>query len=69
MFIKPVTFRIVSAILSVAIGSTLLLAKAHFSNEYRIATTSDAIVLPVAEVIGDRAAASLAATAAESRVN
>jgi len=69
MFVKPVTFRIVSAVLSVAIGSTLLLAKAHFSNEYRVATRGDAIVLPVGEVIGDRAAASMAAAPTGVRVN
>jgi len=69
MFVKPATFRVVSAVLSVAIGSTLLLAKAHFSNEYRLAVRADAIVLPVAEVVGDRAAALLAAAPADSRVN
>jgi len=64
------TIRLVSAALAVAIGTTLVLAKAHYSDEYsRLATRSDVIVLPVAEVIGDRAAASLAATMTDQRTN
>jgi hypothetical protein len=65
---KPI--RLVSAALAVAIGSTLWLAKAHFSDEYaRLTARHDVVVLPVAEVIGARPATRLAATANEQRAN
>jgi hypothetical protein len=52
------------------VGATLVLAKVHLSDEYtRLTARSDVIVLPVAEVIGERAATSLAATASEQRAN
>jgi hypothetical protein len=64
------TARLVSAALAVAMGTALVLAKAHFNDEYtRITAHHDVIVLPVAEVIGDRAAAKLAATAIDQRAN
>ena len=63
------TVRLVSAALAVFIGVTLVLGKAHFSDEYaRLAARGDVIVLPVAEVIGERPA-SLAATPVERRAN
>jgi hypothetical protein len=64
------TLRLVSAAMAVFMGATLVLAKAHFSDEYtRLTARSDVIVLPVAEVIGERPATSLAANASESRAN
>jgi len=64
------TVRLVSAALAVFVGATLVLAKAHYSDEYtRLATRGDVIVLPVAEVIGDRASATLAATITDQRSN
>jgi len=70
MFQTPATFRVVIAVLSVAIGTTLMLAKVYFSEEYtRLTTHRDVIVLPVAEVIGERPATSLAAAAGEQRAN
>jgi hypothetical protein len=70
MYATSKSVRLVSAALAVAIGATLVLAKAHFTEEYaRLAMRGDVVVLPVAEVIGDRAAAHLAATASEQRAN
>lgn len=70
MYATSRTVRLVSASLAVFVGATLVLAKAHYSDEYnRLATRGDVIVLPVAEVIGDRASASLAATITEQRAN
>jgi hypothetical protein len=64
------TVRLVSAAMAVFVGATLVLAKVHFSDEYtRLTTRTDVIVLPVAEVIGERPATSLAATASEQRAN
>jgi len=64
------TVRFVSAAMAVFVGATLVLAKAHFSDEYtRMTRHDDVIVLPVAEVIGERPATSLAATASDSRAN
>jgi len=57
------TVRLVSAALAVFVGATLVLAKAHYSDEYtRLTARSDVIVLPVAEVIGERSATNIAAT-------
>lgn len=62
--------RFFSAAMAVFVGSTLVLAKLHFSDEYtRLTTRGDVIVLPVVEVIGERPATSLAATASEQRAN
>jgi hypothetical protein len=64
------TVRLVSAALAVFVGATLVMTKAHFSDEYtRLTTRSDVIVLPVAEVIGERPATNLAATPSEQRTN
>jgi hypothetical protein len=49
------TVRLFSATLAVLAGSMLVLAKAHFSDEFaRLATRHDAFVLPVVEVVGER---------------
>jgi hypothetical protein len=70
MFAPPATFRVVSAVLSVAIGTTLMLAKAHYSDEYnRLTSRGDVVVLPAAEVVGVRSVTSLAAAADDARVN
>jgi hypothetical protein len=46
------------------------MAKTHYSDEYsRLTARGDVIVLPVAEVIGERPATSLAATPSEQRAN
>jgi hypothetical protein len=64
------TVRLVSAAMAVFVGATLVMAKAHFSDEYtRLTTRTDVMVLPVVEVIGERPATSLAATASEQRAN
>jgi hypothetical protein len=64
------TVRFVSAAMAVFMGATLVLAKVHFSDEYtRLTTRTDVIVLPVAEVIGERPATSLAATPSQQRAN
>ncbi len=64
------TVRLVSAALAVFVGATLVLAKAHYSDEYtRLTARSDVIVLPVAEVIGERPATNIAATPSEQRAN
>jgi hypothetical protein len=70
MYAPSRTVRLVSAAMAAFVGATLVLAKVHLSDEYtRLTTRSDVIVLPVAEVIGERAATSLAATASEQRAN
>jgi hypothetical protein len=70
MYAPSRTVRLVSAALAAFIGATLVFAKVHFNDEYtRLATRGDVIVLPVAEVIGERASTSLAATAGDSRAN
>ena len=69
MYAPSNTVRLASAAMAAFIGATLLAAKVHFSDEYaRLATRGDVIVLPVAEVIGERPS-SLAATASDSRAN
>jgi len=63
------TVRLVSAAMAVFVGAALVLAKAHFSDEYtRLTAGSDVIVLPVAEVIGERPA-NLASTPSVQRAN
>jgi hypothetical protein len=70
MFQTPATFRVVVACLSFVIGTTLMLAKVHFSGEFaRLAAREAAVVLPVAEVVGERPATDLAAAPGASRVN
>jgi len=70
MYATSRTVRLASAAMAAFIGATLVLAKVHFNDEYaRLTTRSDVIVLPVAEVIGERAATNLAATPTESRAN
>ena len=70
MYAPSRTVRLVSAALALFIGVTLVLGKVHFSDEYntRLAARGNVIVLPVAEVIGERPA-SLAATPGDSRAN
>jgi hypothetical protein len=69
MYAPSRTVRLVSAALALSIGVTLVLGKVHFSDEYtRLAARGEVIVLPVAEVIGERPA-SVAATPGESRAN
>ena len=64
------TVRLVSAAMAAFVGATLVLAKAHFNDEYtRLTARSDVIVLPVAEVLGERPATNLAATPGEPRAN
>jgi len=63
------TVRLVSAAMAVFVGVTLVLAKSHFSDEYtRLTARNDVIVLPVAEVIGERPS-TLASTPSEQRAN
>ena len=63
------TVRLVSAAMAVFVGVTLVLAKSHFSDEYtRLTARNDVIVLPVAEVIGERPS-NLASTPSEQRAN
>lgn len=70
MYATSKTVRLVSAAMAVFVGATLVMAKAHFSDEYaRLTARSDVVVLPVAEVIGERAATNLAATPSERRAN
>ena len=70
MFQTPAMFRVVSAVLAVVIGTTLMLAKVYFSAEYtRLATRGDVVVLPMAEVVGERPATNLAAAPGASRAN
>jgi hypothetical protein len=70
MYAPSTTVRLASAALALAIGVTLVLGKVHFSDEYtRLISRGDVFVLPVAEVIGERPATNLAATASESRAN
>jgi len=70
MYAPSKTVRLVSAAMAAFVGATLLLAKVHFNDEYtRLTARSDVIVLPVAEVIGERPATSLAATPSEQRAN
>jgi len=62
--------RLVSAVLAVSLGAMLVSAKVHFSDvTARLAAGGDVIVLPLAEVIGERPAASLAAAPGEHRAN
>lgn len=69
MYAPSRTVRFVSAALALSIGVTLVLGKVRFSDEYtRQAARGEVIVLPVAEVIGERPA-SIAATPADSRAN
>jgi hypothetical protein len=69
MYAPSTTVRLASAALALAIGVTLVLGKVHFSDEYtRQAARGEVIVLPVAEVIGERPS-SLAATPGASRAN
>jgi hypothetical protein len=70
MYAPSKTVRLVSAAMAAFIGATLVMAKVHFNDEYaRLIARSDVIVLPVAEVIGERPATSLAATPSEQRAN
>jgi len=70
MYAPSKTVRLVSAAMAAFIGATLLMAKLHFNDEYaRLTARSDVIVLPVAEVIGERPATNLAATPSEQRSN
>jgi hypothetical protein len=70
MYAASKTVRLVSAAMAAFVGATLVMAKVHLSDEYsRLTARSDVIVLPVAEVIGERAATNLAATSSESRAN
>ena len=70
MYAPSKTVRLVSAAMAAFIGTTLVMAKVHFNDEYtRQIARSDVVVLPVAEVIGERAATSLAATPSEQRAN
>jgi len=70
MYAPSKTVRLASAAMAAFIGATLVTAKGHFSDEYsRLTTRSDVIVLPVAEVIGERPATSLAATPSALRTN
>ena len=70
MYATSKSVRLASAALAAFVGATLLLAKVHFSDEYtRLAVRGDTVVLPVAEVIGERPATNLAATPSVSRAN
>jgi hypothetical protein len=70
MYATSKTVRLVSAAMAVFVGATLVVAKAHFSDEYtRLTARSDVLVLPVAEVIGERPATNLAATASQNHAN
>jgi|FrelakmetLWP11LW_1041352.scaffolds.fasta_scaffold06377_3 hypothetical protein len=70
MYAASRTVRLVSAAMAAFIGATLVLGKVHFSDEYsRLATRSDVIVLPLAEVVGERPTTNLAATPGDSRAN
>ena len=70
MYAPSKSVRLASAALAAFIGATLVLGKVQFNDEYnRLTTRSDVLVLPVAEVIGERPATSLAATPSEQRAN
>jgi hypothetical protein len=70
MYAASKSVRLVSAAMAAFIGATLVLAKVHFNDEYtRLTAHGDLVVLPVAEVIGERPATNLAATPSESRAN
>jgi len=70
MYATSKTVRLVSAAMAVIFGATLVTAKVHFSDEYtRLTARNDVIVLPVAEVIGERPATNLAATPSDQRAN
>jgi hypothetical protein len=70
MYAPSKTVRLVSAAMAAFVGATLLLAKVHFNDEYtRLTARSDVIVLPVAEVIGERPTTNLAASPSEQRAN
>jgi hypothetical protein len=70
MYAPSKTVRLASAAMAAFIGATLLFAKVHFNDEYaRLTARGDVVVLPVAEVIGERPATNLAATPSESRAN
>jgi hypothetical protein len=63
------TVRLVSAAMAAFVGATLVSAKVHFNDELtRLTARSDAIVLPVAEVVAERPA-HLAATPSAQRAN
>lgn len=69
MYAASKSVRLVSAAMAAFIGATLVLAKVHFNDEYsRLTAHGDLVVLPVAEVIGERPAA-LAGTPAAQRAN
>jgi len=70
MYAPSSTVRLASAAMAAFIGAALLLGKAHFSDEYtRLTARGDVVVLPVAEVIGERPATALAATPTAQRAN
>jgi len=70
MYAPSRTVRLFSAAMAAFVGAGLVFAKVHFNDEYqRLAVRGDAIVLPVAEVVGERPATSLAATRTDSRAN
>jgi hypothetical protein len=65
----PRTVRLFSAALAVAVGASLVMAKAHFNDELtRLTMKHDAVVLPAVEVVAQRPA-HLAAASAERRAN
>ena len=70
MYAPSKSVRLVSAAMAAFIGASLVFAKVHFNDEYtRLTARGDVVVLPVAEVIGERAATKLAATPADSGAN
>jgi hypothetical protein len=70
MHASSTSVRLAGAALAAFIGAVLVLGKAHFSEEYhRLAVRGDVVVLPVAEVIGERASTRLASTPVASRAN
>ncbi len=70
MYATSKTVRLVSAAMAGFVGATLVMAKVHFSDEYACQTAaSRVVVLPVAEVIGERPATTLAATASAPRAH
>jgi len=70
MYAPSRTVRLVSAAMAAFVGATLVLAKAHFNDEYaRLTARTEVVVLPLAEVLGERPATNLAATPSEPRAN
>ena len=70
MYASSKSVHLVSAAMAAFIGASLVFAKVHFNDEYtRLTARGDVVVLPVAEVVGERPATRLAATPGDSLAN